>query len=320
MTLSSPRPLPAGAGYAADPAVRHAATSGGVGSTIIRYLLESGAAAAAVSFTFDPRTLRYRPCLVTSAADYVSVGSIYHEVDLLGFLRWQAAALPGPLVCTCLPCQTKAVRSLLSRHGVGCFLIELTCSSQQSFAATDYLLRRLHVAPRDVALIRYRGNGWPGGIQITLRDGRQKFVGNIGSLWTRIFHSRLFCMPRCFSCPPAFGGPADIVLADPWRIDPPVPSEGRTLFAVRSPQGARLMEELCAKGLVRVDPVPDGSLAYSQEGTLRLKAAYARHRRSVRWLRRVCTHPAYRRAVTAWPLLFSFHVLWKRVFDKIVSR
>ena len=148
MTLSSPRPLPAGAGYAADPAVRHAATSGGVGSTIIRYLLESGAAAAAVSFTFDSRTLRYRPCLVTSAADYVSVGSIYHEVDLLGFLRGQAAALPGPLVCTCLPCQTKAVRSLLSRHGVGCFLIELTCSSQQSFAATDYLLRRLHVAPR----------------------------------------------------------------------------------------------------------------------------------------------------------------------------
>lgn len=309
-----------GAGYAADPTVRHAATSGGVGSTIIRYLLESGAVAAAVSFTFDPHTLRYRPHIVTSAADYASVGSIYHEVDLLGFLREQAGSLRGPLVCTCLPCQTKAVRSLLSRHGIGCFLIELTCSSQQSFAATDYLLRRLHVAPRDVALIRYRGNGWPGGIQISLRDGRQKFVGNIGSLWTKIFHSRLFCMPRCFSCPPAFGGPADVVLADPWRIDPPVPSEGRTLFAVRSPQGARLMEELRAKGLVRVEPMSPDSLAYSQEGTLRLKAAYARHRHCVRWLRRLCTHPAYRRAVTASPLLFSFHVLWKRVFDKIVSR
>lgn len=309
-----------GAGYAADPTVRHAATSGGVGSTIIRYLLESGAVAAAVSFTFDPHTLRYRPHIVTSAADYASVGSIYHEVDLLGFLRELAGSLRGPLVCTCLPCQTKAVRSLLSRHGIGCFLIELTCSSQQSFAATDYLLRRLHVAPRDVALIRYRGNGWPGGIQISLRDGRQKFVGNIGSLWTKIFHSRLFCMPRCFSCPPAFGGPADVVLADPWRIDPPVPSEGRTLFAVRSPQGARLMEELRAKGLVRVEPMSPDSLAYSQEGTLRLKAAYARHRHCVRWLRRLCTHPAYRRAVTASPLLFSFHVLWKRVFDKIVSR
>ncbi len=320
MNTYSASPFQVGAGYAADPTVRHAATSGGVGSTIIRYLLESGAVAAAVSFTFDPHTLRYRPHIVTSAADYASVGSIYHEVDLLGFLREQAGSLRGPLVCTCLPCQAKAVRSLLSRHGIGCFLIELTCSSQQSFAATDYLLRRLHVAPRDVALIRYRGNGWPGGIQISLRDGRQKFVGNIGSLWTKIFHSRLFCMPRCFSCPPAFGGPADVVLADPWRIDPPVPSEGRTLFAVRSPQGARLMEELRAKGLVRVEPMSPDSLAYSQEGTLRLKAAYARHRRCVRWLRRLCTHPAYRRAVTASPLLFSFHVLWKRVFDKIVSR
>ena len=202
--------------YSTDKELRWRATSGGAGSALLQYLFATKRVGTAVSFYYDVASLQYLPKLIYSFEEYQPVGSIYHEIDLPKFIKSHLDEIKGGFACFALPCQTRAIRHYVECAGHACFIIGLTCSSQQSFEATEYLLKRLHVRKADVAHIQYRGNGWPSGVQIRLKDGSEKFVPNGNSLWTQIFHSRLFVMPRCLRCQDTLNERADVTIADPW--------------------------------------------------------------------------------------------------------
>ena len=203
-------------GYSTDERLRWHATSGGVGSAMLHYLFATKQVETAVSFYYDAATLQYMPKLIYSFEDYQPVGSIYHEIDLPKFVKSHLNDIKGGFACFCLPCQTKPIRHYVESAGHACFIIGLVCSSQQSFEATEYLLKRLHVQKNEVAHIQYRGKGWPSGVRILLKNGSEKFVPNGNSIWTQIFHSRLFVMPRCLRCKDTLNAHADVSIADPW--------------------------------------------------------------------------------------------------------
>lgn len=179
-------------GYSCDSNVRYKATSGGIGTSIIKYLFDKGIINTTITFDFDKITLQYTPKLIYKYEDYKTTGSIYHEVKLVNYIRDNIKNIKGGFACFVLPCQAKAIRSILKKNGINSILIGLTCSSQQDIDATYYLLKRLNIKQEYVEYIQYRGNGWPSGIQITLKDNTQKTVPNNNSIWTQIFHSRLF--------------------------------------------------------------------------------------------------------------------------------
>lgn len=187
-------------GHALDPRLRRAATSGGVGSAVLQYLFSTGCVNTALSFDFDAQTIRYSPRLIYKFEDYRPTGSIYQDMDLIGFLRTHIAEINGTFACFCLPCQTASIRILLKEAGHDCVLLGLTCSSQQTLFATECLLRFLRIRKENVETLQYRGNGWPGGIRIGLKNGKSVFVKNNGSMWTDIFHSRLCIPKRCLYC------------------------------------------------------------------------------------------------------------------------
>lgn len=51
-------------GYSTDEYIRYHATSGGVGTALIKYMFEKGIINTSISFDFDASTLRYNPKII----------------------------------------------------------------------------------------------------------------------------------------------------------------------------------------------------------------------------------------------------------------
>ena len=298
-------------GHATDSYLRYAATSGGVGSAVLGYLFSSGQIDTSLSFEFDPNTLRYVPRLIYKWEDYHPTGSIYQDMDLIGFIRSHVAEIKGTFACFCLPCQTASIRTLLKRAGHACFLLGLTCSSQQTLVATEQLLKLLHVRKEDVETLRYRGDGWPGGIRIVLKNGSTVFVKNNNSLWSDVFHSRLCIPKRCLYCRDTLNQNADISLADPWLPEfRKTEANGATLVVARTPFGEKILEESAVCALVRIE---DEKAYQSQRATIRRKQGYMDHPFRRKWLLCLQHWSWYKAIVFASPKILKLH-------SKLLSR
>lgn len=74
-------------GYSCNPDIRYKATSGGIGTSIIKYLFDKGIINTTITFDYDKSTLQYVPRLIYKYEDYKITGSIYHEVKLINYIR-----------------------------------------------------------------------------------------------------------------------------------------------------------------------------------------------------------------------------------------
>lgn len=132
-------------GCATDPDIRYKATSGGIGSAILKYLFESKIIQTSITFDYNNEDLQYIPRLIYRYEDYNVTGSIYQEIKLIQFIKQHIHEIRGGFACFVLPCQARAIRSILEKAGITNFIIGLTCSSQQNIEATYYFLKRIHI-------------------------------------------------------------------------------------------------------------------------------------------------------------------------------
>lgn len=295
-------------GYSNDETIRYKATSGGVGSSIIKYLFENQIIHTSISFDYDKETLQYVPKLIYKYEDYKITGSIYHEVKLIKFIKEHLNEIKGGFACFVLPCQAAAIRAILNKAGIASVLIGLTCSSQQSIEATYYLLRRLHIKKSEIEHIQYRGNGWPSGIQILLKNQTTRFVPNNNSIWTQIFHSRLFIQKRCFNCNNTLNDNSDIALADPW-LSCYIKNEktGITIVMCNSGKGIDLIKKLIDLKYINLYKLQQELVLRSQEYTINRKNKYLKNINKVKVLQKIFSFPLYRRIVLGNSLLFESH-------------
>lgn len=327
-------------GHSTDETVRYKASSGGVGSSVVKYMLDTGEADYALSFTYDPESISYIPHFVSKFEDYSITGSIYQEMNVMSALKQflekfrdsgnikqddnlkptaedRKDIVKGRIILFSLPCQAKALRTICRNAGFEAIIIGLTCSSQQSKEATSYLLSRLGINEDEVSTLQYRGNGWPSGIQIKTKSGKEIFVNNNDSIWTEIFHSRLFIQKRCFNCNNTLNDYADIVLADPWLKDyMSTETIGQTLFATYTRLGEKYIEKAIEAKYVKAKEVSYDLLYNSQKPTIIRKEVYNSHPAIRKWFRRLFLSNTYRFLVRR----NVFFLLHCRVKDIIESR
>lgn len=298
-------------GWSNDSEIRYRATSGGVGTTLVKYAFDKGLITHTLSFEFDNKTLRYYPVLVDSFSDYKITASIYQEMDMWPFffekMRHEVVG-DGQVLVFCLPCQAVALRKIAERNAVRVVLIGLTCSSQQDFAATRYLLKRLGIALNEVSKIQYRGNGWPSGVQITRKKGETIIVPNLDSIWTRIFHSRLFIPKRCFQCSDTLNSHADISLADPW-LSNYIKTEtiGKTLVRANTETGKALLQACQQDGYLTLATFSNEEIIASQRCTIERKIGYAANKAFVMRFTKLFSNPIYRGLVLKTRFGFRLH-------------
>ncbi len=306
-------------GYSVDPIIRYKATSGGVGSSIVKYFFEQKLIDYALSFKFNQEDLKYYPCLVTSFHDYNISGSIYQEFDMVNFYRQKLSeSVSGKrIVLFTLPCHTPLVKSLAKKYDINVFIIGLTCSSQQDYKATEYLFKRININTKNISFYQYRGNGWPSGIQISLKNSDKKYVPNNGSIWTKIFHSRLFIQKRCFKCQDTLNRNSDIVLADPWLKEHTSSEKiGKTLFSAYTTKGLRIVKDCLRLNYLSADIIEDEKLIMSQKSTIERKLSYKKNPKYRNFLIYLVNNGIYRFLVLHSKFFFDAHIKLRTWIEK----
>lgn len=255
-------------GWAGDPDVRFAGSSGGVLTALTAWLLQSGTVhsvtGAAMSAAAPNRTvaleLRTREQVVAAA------GSRYAPVSnaqLFGGDR-RAGAFVGK------PCEAYAVRKLSAVEGAapaqGGIILSFFCAGVPSQRATDDLVRDLGSDPEHLASLRYRGNGWPGSFTAVNSAGAAGTVSYEES-WGKRFGPAV--QSRCKICPDGVGEHADIAVGDYWRSDPGgfptfTESAGCSVIIARTPRGHQLLMSAAAAGILELGAVDLDAVASMQ--------------------------------------------------------
>lgn len=307
-------------GYSTNLKLREKSTSGGVGSSIIKYLFEEKIINTSITFDFDATMLQYTPKLIHSFNDYQPTGSIYHEIKLIQFIKDNVNQILGGFACFVLPCQVRPISALLKKNNIPHILIGLTCSSQQNINATKYLLQRLNIPSKDVIHIQYRGMGWPSGITIKLKNSKEVFVPNNNSIWTDIFHSKLFIEDRCFYCQNTLNKDSDISLADPWLPDI-IGKEtiGQTLVMTNSIQGQNIIEKMANNNRIIINPIAESLILKSQQFTIKRKEAFHKRKKFIKKIRLLYKSKLYQSLILRFNCMFNIHLKIKNRIEKLIN-
>ena len=234
-------------GFSRNDDDRFKASSGGIGTAIARHLLSTPEYGTSVTLVFDKNQCMYVPKLIFSQKDINVCGSVYQDIDLIHFIKNNIENIKDGIVLTCAPCQVTPIRALLNRKGVKNFIISYCCSGQTTIEGTWCYYRLLGINKANVVNMQYRGNGWPSGIQIWLKDGSVIKKDNWTEPWSSLHRSNLFKPKRCLFCKKDLGEQADINLDDPW-LKKYILNEkkGATLCVICSDYGKAVFEEMVA--------------------------------------------------------------------------
>lgn len=160
-------------GYSTDDLIRYKASSGGIGTSIIKYLLSTSEYDTSMTFVYDKEKCGYIPKLIYDFNEINICGSVYQDIDIFSFLKENISSIKNGIIVTCMPCQVQGIRSVLDRNNINNFIISFCCSGQTTLEGTWLCYRYMGIDKSQVINMQYRGNGWPSGIQIELFDGKK---------------------------------------------------------------------------------------------------------------------------------------------------
>lgn len=239
-------------GNASDPKIQYKGSSGGMGSAITKYLLETKMFDTAITFRFNQEACKYLPVIIHDAQDLNIYGSIYQDIDIPRFVKEHIDEIGNGAIVSCPPCQVGAVKHILKINARKSFIISFCCSGQTTVEGTWKYYQLLGIDKKDVVKLQYRGNGWPSGIQIWLKDGKRIYKDNYTEPWVTVHNSMLYKPERCFFCKFDTNYQSDISLADPW-LEPYIGNDniGHTMFIVNTILGKNVIDLLTDNNIIR---------------------------------------------------------------------
>lgn len=266
-------------GYAADPEIRSAGSSGGAITALALHALEAQGMRGVlhVAARADKPHLNETVLSTTRGALLAATGSRYAPASPCdGLARVEAA--DGPCVMIGKPCDVAAVqrarrlRPALDRN-VG-LLLAFFCAGTPSTEGNLALLRKAGVEnPDDIVSLRYRGNGWPGlwSVKFRAADGsEQERSMTYAESWGFLQSYRQW---RCYVCPDHTGEFADIALGDPWYRPVEPGEQGKSLLIARTRRGRAALHAAAAAGYIVLETCDRSLLPRSQPNLLETRGA-----------------------------------------------
>lgn len=271
-------------GWASDPDLRFAGSSGGALSALLGHLLATGAVTGVVQVAADPALPIANVTVLSTDLAGVrdAAGSRYAPSSPLAGLA-ALVAKGKPLAFVGKPCDVAALRAIAARDAavatVFPVILSFFCAGVPSQAGGRAVLAELGTDIAQTARFRYRGNGWPGQAVATDHTGQTRAMSYHAS-WGGILSKHV--QHRCKICADGTGTAADIVCADAWESDAqgyPLFDEapGVSLIVARTDLGARIIEAARVAGRLEVAPFAAEALAAIQPGQ--------RERRRALWAR-----------------------------------
>jgi coenzyme F420 hydrogenase subunit beta len=257
-------------GYARDPEIRYAASSGGLLSALALYCLEKENMAVVLHTAMDEakpwtnRTVRSR----NRAELLARTGSRYAPASPCDGLR-SIQESDRPCVFIGKPCDA-AGANLLRRQRPDLdeklgLVLTFFCAGTPSTQGTLNLMNSLGFSPHEVAQVRYRGEGWPGRFKVCSNNGKEEESLSYTESWGRLARYRPL---RCHLCPDGLGRVADIACGDAWEEFSNGQDPGRSIVLVRTERGRKILRRAITAGYVILDPVGAAAVLAAQPNLL----------------------------------------------------
>jgi len=250
-------------GWAADEPIRFRAAAGGMLTALGVHLIRSGKVDAVLhvkASTVDP--VLTDAWISTTVAEVVEgaqsrygpAAPLVHVHRLLA--EGKRFAVIGK------PCDCSAIRNLAAvdprvRTQIP-YLLTLFCGGVPTTHMAHKFAASRGLRPEQIALFRWRGEGWPGMTHIESKDGRV-FEIDYDTAWFDPTVPWTYDIQfRCKICPDAIGEAADVSCPDGWVMENGKPihreAPGVNVVLPRTSAGRRLIAEAAAAGDIHLEP------------------------------------------------------------------
>ncbi len=265
-------------GYAADEHVRFEGSSGGILSALSLYCLEHEGMDFAVHTGMDPdQPWKNRTVISRSREELLAhAGSRYCTSSPCEYFH-RIEENDKPCIFIGKPCDVAALakarrlRPELDKK-VG-MAFSFFCGGIPCSDAVKDLAEEMGVAEKDIAKLRFRGQGWPGRFRVADAADEEKSMAYIEA-WKTLAKRRPF---RCQICPDGMGQLSDITSGDAWnKYTGEGESPGLSHVVVRTARGKELLERAAAAGYLELTPSSADDIVKAQGLFLRRAVAFGR--------------------------------------------
>lgn len=245
------------AGYATNDKIRYNSSSGGLATTLLIFALEKELIDGALVTRFKRNNpLKPEVFLAKSPEEIIRAsGSKYCPVALSSQID-KILRNKGNYAVVGLPCHIYGIRyaEMMLKEVKDKIVLHLGlfCQHTITFDGTMVLLKKLHVHPKNVKKLSYRGEGWPGKIIVTLKNGSKKKF-SFKHMWSILFGAFFYSPPACLLCSDMTAEFADISLGDAWHPRYMHDTRGRSMIITRTEKGREILEKARLEGKIKVE-------------------------------------------------------------------
>ena len=162
--------------WAADPAIRHRAAAGGMLTALGCYLLESGAVEAIVHVKASETQPILTDAYISRSRDQVIAGSQSRYGPAAPLVHVNRLLDEGvTFAVIAKPCDVAAIRNLMRVDPRAArqikYCLSLFCGGVPSTKMAEKIATFVGFKPEELAVLRWRGNGWPGPTASGVRTG-----------------------------------------------------------------------------------------------------------------------------------------------------
>ena len=243
-------------GYSLEEEMRLNASSGGIATELLCYLVEN-------------KIVDYVTCVTNRTNNHLPQQILTNDIEQIRNARtskycpvsWNNIvehinATNGTIAVIGLPCQINSLKKYYhnKKHNIKLF-ISLFCNHTPSLYAAEYLTKALG---KDIKLksIINRGHGFPG--YMTLAIEHNSVEKNVYFPYRKIMaagYGKFFKNRRCLVCNDPFAKNADIVLGDSYFLQD-TDTKGTTLCIVRNPEIADVLKKMVEQKVIQLHDGP----------------------------------------------------------------
>lgn len=262
-------------GYSGDYDIRNNSSSGGVVTQLLIFALESKLIEGALVTRMNKNNpLEPEPFIARTKEEIIEAStSKYCPVPANIAIK---EILKTNIKCAVvgLPCHINGIRKaeqinkklkeLVVLH------IGLFCAYNINFTGTNQLFKWMNIEREKVKKYSYRGNGWPGHMEIETKQNEIKKIP-LPIYYGRFFLDYSYSPKRCLLCSDLTCELSDISFGDAWLPEYSHDKVGTSIIVVRNEIGNSILKKAVEINKILLEEIPIKKVIESQKNPLYLK-------------------------------------------------
>lgn len=261
-------------GFSLDDKLRYKASSGGIVSSLLKYLLENNIIDGVIMAkpTFRSPFL-YEPFITSNISDiYEFAGTRYFPIPMNKILK-KLLSMKGHFVFIGTPCQINGIHrfeNLYKEIREKIYLkIGFFCGGAPNLNSYRYYTY-VHDIDTEGLISIYRGIGWPGHNVFIYKNGKKILISRRPkNLKEKAYYTLsffpIFAQKRCLLCVDRFASYADMSVGDAWLNKFKNDKKGTSLIIVRSEKVNEILQDMKRKEYIYYDEISVNDVINSQK-------------------------------------------------------